>query len=174
MARRRRRHHRRYGSYVNIPFGFGKVSLPKLKDLNPLGKSVNSTDVVIGAGVGFVGGAGLRYLVGRFWPTAPEFIQKNLGPISTVLAGAAALALMKNKSRATGIFAGAALTGLAPLGWNFLQKQFPTFFSDYVNVPLGVLTDVPAMGLLVDEGSSKLSGLAAYSMNGAEEEYGLV
>ncbi|HSN69534.1 MAG TPA: hypothetical protein VLV48_09830 [Thermoanaerobaculia bacterium] len=171
MARRRRR--RRFGDYVSVPLGLGKIKLPSVKGLNPLGKSVNSTDVLVGAFVGLGGGAIIKMGIAKFWPTAPAVIQNNIGPISTLGAGVAAQMLLKNKHKGTGYFVGAALAGLVPLGWGLLQRQFPQFFSDYVNIPVGMLTDVGPMGLLVDEGSSRLSELAAYSM-GSDDDYSYV
>jgi hypothetical protein len=172
MARKRRRRHsrRRFGDYVSIPLGLGKMQLPSIKQFNPFGKSVRSTDIIVGAFVGLAGGAGLKYLINRFWPTAPGFIRNYITPITTIGAGAAALAVLKDKNKATGYFVGSFLAGAVPLGWGILQKQFPQFFSDYVDVNLGLMTDVAPMGLLVDEGSAALSELAAYSM-GNEEAY---
>lgn len=173
MAKRRRRRSRRFGDYVSVPLGLGKFKLPGLKNLNPLGKAVNSTDVLVGAFVGLAGGVLLSKAVVKFWPTAPTFVQQYLGPITTVGAGALALAVLKNKHRATGYFAGAALIGLAPLAWAKVAPMVPGL-SDYVNVDYGLLTNVGPMGLLVDEGSRNLSELAAYSMGSGEEDYNYV
>lgn len=173
MARRRRRRSRRYGGYVSVPLGLGKFKLPSLKTLNPLGRAVNSTDVLIGAFVGLAGGVLIQKAIVRFWPTAPAFVQNYMGPISTVGAGALALTVLKNKHKATGYFAGAALIGLAPLVWGKVAPMVPGL-SDYVSVNYGMLTNVAPMGLLVDEGRANLSSLAAYSMGAGEEDYNYV
>ncbi len=172
MAKHRRRRHRRFGDYVSVPLGLGKFQLPSMKTLNPLGKSVNSTDVIIGAGVGLLGGAFLTKGIAKFWPTPPAFLVKYSGPITSIAAGALALAFMKNKHKASGIFAGAALIGVAPAVWGMVAPKIPGL-AEYVNVNYGMLTDVQPMGLLVDEGSSRLSELAAYSM-GSEDDYSYV
>jgi hypothetical protein len=172
MAKRRRRRSRRFGDYVSVPLGLGKFKLPGLKALNPLGKSVNATDVLVGAGIGMAGGLLIQKAIAKFWPTAPAFVLNNIGPISTIGAGAVALAVLKNKHKATGYLTGAALVGLAPLGWEAIGKL--PFLSDYVNVDYGMLTDVNPMGLLVDEGSASLSELAAYSMGQGEDDYSYV
>lgn len=170
MARHKRRRHRRFGDYVSVPLGFGKMKLPSLKALNPLGKHVASTDVLVGAFVGLAGGAGLRWAVNRFWPTAPAFLQKYLVPISVVGAGAATMLVLKNKSKAQGYFTGAALAGLVPLGWGLITTQFPAL-ADYVSVNYGYPIDVKPMGLLVDEGRQRLSEMAAYAMGEEDDAY---
>lgn len=176
MARKRRRR-RRFGDYVSVPLGLGKFKLPSLKTLNPLGRAVNSTDVIVGSFIGLGGGALIKMGVNKFWPTAPAFVQNNIGPISTIGAGALALVFLKNKHRATGYFTGATIAGLVPIGWGFLQRTFPQFFAGYIDVNYGgygLLTDVAPMGLLVDEGSQQMSDLAAYAMGQAEEDYSYV
>lgn len=171
MARRRhRRRHRRFGDYVSVPLGFGKLKLPGLKSLNPLGKSVSSTDVLVGAFVGLAGGALLSKAIAKFWPTAPTFLVQYSGPITSFAAGAAALALLKNKHKGSGYFAGAALAGVVPFVWTMVAPKIPGL-ADYVSVPLGYPVDVPQMGILVDEGQSRLSDLAAYSFSNEESDY---
>jgi hypothetical protein len=88
-----------------------------------------------------------------------------------VLAGVAALTLLKNKHKAQGYFVGATLIGLAPIGWNALAKV--PFLSDYVNVGVdgyGLMVDAAPMGLFVDT-NQRLAGLASYSMGEADESY---
>lgn len=168
MAKRRRRRSRRFGDYISVPLGFGRMKLPSVKGLNPLGKSVNSTDVFLGTAVGVVGGGIIAKLLMKFWPTAPSFVQRNIGPISSIAAGFAAKSFLKG-TRGESYYVGAALAGLAPIGWSFLQSLPIPGLSDYVDVNLGLLTDVNPMGLLVDEGSSRMSELAAYAMGNDEE-----
>jgi hypothetical protein len=96
-------------------------------------------------------------------------VTEYLGPITTVGAGALTMVILKNKHKATGYFAGAALIGLAPILWAKVAPSIPGL-SDYVNVDYGLLTDVEPMGLLVDEGSASMSELAAYSMGNNEED----
>jgi len=175
MARRSRRRRRRgFGDYVSVPLGLGKFKLPSVKGLNPLGKSVNSTDVLVGSFIGLGGGAFVRMGVSRFWPTAPAFITNYIGPISTVAAGVIASMFVKSDQRKKGYLVGAVSAAVVPLGWGLLQRQFPQFFADYIDVNYGLLTDVSpmgSMGLLVDEGSANLSSLAAYAMGNNEDDY---
>jgi hypothetical protein len=155
---------------VSLP-GFGRFKLPGLKSLNPFGKSVRSTDVIIGALVGLVGGAFVKKGITKFWPTAPAFVTNYAGPISVLAAGAAAMIVLKNKAKATGIFAGAATVALVPMAYGLIAAQFPSL-AGYVSYPnaLGYPIDVPRMGLLVDEGQRRLSGLAAHAMNDMADE----
>jgi len=89
MARRRRRSHRRYGSMVKIP------------GLGVLNKSVNTTDVLVGAAVGLGGtlllkGFGNKMLAG----TAPDWLLKGSPMVGGALAGGAMYFLGKKKNMA--------------------------------------------------------------------------
>jgi hypothetical protein len=174
MARHRRRRRRSYGDYISVPLGFGKFKLPGVKGLNPLGKSVGSTDVAIGMVAGTLGGSVLARQITNFWPTAPEFVQRYMGPISAILAGVLAKMLLKNQHKGEGIYVGAALAGVVPIVTGMAAGMLPGIFQGYVDVNLGgygLLTDVNPMGLLVDEGSQRMSELAAYSMGEDQDDY---
>ena len=146
MAKRRRR--RGFGSYVSIP------SLGNLKEVNPLGKSVNSTDVLVGAAIGLAGGAFVKMGISKLdvatGGKVPAFVKSYVGPISTFLAGVAsyyvAKKMMKKPGRGTGYLVGATSAAVAPLVWEGLKAAAPNTFNDYVAVsPLGLLTQDAGM-----------------------------
>lgn len=146
MARHRRRHrrHRRskgFGDYVSIP------ALGSLKDYNPLGKHVSSTDVLVGAALGMAGGSFVKMGLGQVdvmtGGKIPSVVKSYIGPISTLLAGVLLYVFQRKtkRARAEGHLIGATLAALAPVYWQTLQSIAPQFFSDYVMVsPYGVLT----------------------------------
>lgn len=170
MARRHRRRHRRYGDYVSVPLGFGKMKLPNLKSLNPLGKHVNTTDLIVGAFVTLAGGVFIKKGLDRFWPTAPAFVQQYGAPLSTLLAGATAFIVLKNKARATGWFAGSVMASLVPLGWAMVQSKV-TALQDYTSIQYGYPVDVGPMGLLVNESKPSLSAMAGFAMGDEDDSY---
>lgn len=149
MARHRhhRRHHRRgLGDYVSVP-SFGGI-----KEYNPLGKTVRSTDLFVGAGLGLTLGAAVKYLLNKanssMGGTIPTEIMSYASPISTVLAGVALYMFQRKakRQRAEAHFVGAALAGALPIFWTALGQYGPKmadgtpFFSDYVMQPYGLLT----------------------------------
>lgn len=147
MARKRHRRRRGFGDYVSVP-SFGSI-----KDYNPLGKSVRSTDVFVGAALSMAGGSLVKMGIGKLDVATsgkvPQFVKDYIGPISTLLAGVALFMLQqkKSKARAEAHFVGAALAAGAPLYWETLKRAAPTFFNDYVTVsPYGVLTQDAGMG----------------------------
>jgi len=166
MARRHHRRRHRYGDpLVSMP------SFGDLKNLNPLGKSVNSTDVLLGAGIGVVGGAAVKYVTNMAIAPAsqPTFLQTYMGPISSIGAGIAAFLLLKKKSsqKATGVLTGAILAGVVPAVFAQLKASMPAYFSGYgdplVRMPSynGLLTasPTPYAGLLT---ASPTPGYAGY------------
>jgi hypothetical protein len=167
MARRRRH----YGSYLTVP-GLGDLK-SIVKDANPLGQSVKMNDLLLGAAVGAGGGAVVQIAIGKTGIVSklPGFVQANIGPVSTILAGVAGYLFYKKKnaSKAKGILYGAALAGLVPVGWNVLRTRFPQYFSGYVTVPgLGEVVSTP-MGMLVEEGGPALNALNA--LHDSDEAY---
>lgn len=183
MARRKRRRHSRrsYGSLVSMP------SLGGIKEYNPLGKTVRSTDVAVGALVGMIGGMGVKYALAKLHTTLlkadgsgglPKPILDYMGPISTFGAGVLAYAFQRkrNKLRGTGHLVGATLAAAVPVGWQLVRAQFPTM-ADYVSMELGGLggygylveNPVSISGLIVDNpGMAGLEGAAMAAM--AEED----
>lgn len=145
MARRkhhRRRRHSGFGDYVSIPSLGGFV-----KDVNPLGKSLKSTDVLIGAALGMAGGSlvkmGISKLDVATEGKVPALVKTYVGPISTFLAGLVLYVAQrkKNPGRAQGHLFGATVAALSPLYWEGLKSVAPTFFNDYVQIsPFGVIT----------------------------------
>lgn len=171
MARRRHRRRRRgFGDLVSLP-ALGGFKLPKARDLNPLGKSVNTTDVAIGAAIGMGGGALVKIAVNKLdeWSggKVPGFLRSYLGPISTVLAGLLAASFVKNEGKRKSYYVGAFFAGAVPLAWAFLARQFPAYFSDLVDVNLGLVVNEDYAGLLVDEPG--MAELAAYSFPDDED-----
>lgn len=163
MAHKRRRHHRRhrgFGDFLTVP-GLSGLA----KDLNPLGQTVRTNDLLLGVGVGAAGGAAVKMLINKIGiaDKLPGFISRNIGPVSTILAGVGGYMFLKKKNvaKAKGVLYGAAIAGLVPVGWDFLQAQFPTYFADYVTVPaLGDIVNRP-LGLIVESPSPALNGLEA-------------
>jgi hypothetical protein len=128
-------------------------SFGNAREYNPLGKTVNSTDVAVGAGVGLAGGGLLMYAQRTFWPTAPAIVNQYAGPLSAIGAGLAAHAFYRKKSpgRAQGYLVGAAIIGIAPLIWGLVKGALPanvqTYFGDpVISMPSfgGMITRVPA------------------------------
>jgi hypothetical protein len=107
-------------------------------EYNPLNKHVNSTDVMIGAGIGVAGGGVVMYAVKKFWPTAPSFVMGNLGAISIVGAGLAAHMLFrkKSKSRAEGYLVGAATVAIIPALWTNVKPMLPATVQQYFGDPV--------------------------------------
>jgi hypothetical protein len=145
MARhRRRRRHRRFGSYVT-------TSLGSLKQFNPMGRTVRSTDVLVGAGLGVAASTfvkmGIEKVNEMLGGKIPLFVMQQAGPLSTFLAGVLLYLGQKKSARGTGHFVGASAVAASAVFWGLLKQYGPTksdgtpMFSDYVRVPsLGLLT----------------------------------
>jgi hypothetical protein len=167
MARHRRRHHRRrrYGDPVISMPSFGRMS-----DLNPLGKHVNSTDVLVGAGIGLAGGGLVMYGVRRFWPSPPSFVTQYSGPLSAIAAGAVAYTLFqkKSKSRALGYFAGAVAIGAIPFVYSMVKSALPASVTQYFGDPVIAM---PSYGGLLTRSPGPLAGLLTASPGPAPAAY---
>lgn len=179
-----RRHRRRYHGIVKIPgLGF-------------LNKSVNSTDLLIGAGVGLAGTAVAKWALKTFMPAAPTPVAgygafdvssalKYATPLlGGAIVGTAAYFLQKkgNPSRATGHLVGALAAGASVTVMDVLRDQVPQYFGDVVRLPMngmGILVNERAprgmQGLIVNEpgvrrsmSESNLAQLAAYSMGDSD------
>jgi hypothetical protein len=107
-------------------------------EYNPLNKHVNSTDVLVGAGIGVAGGGLVGYGLKKFWPTAPAFVVGNLGAISAVGAGLAAHMLFrkKSKSRAEGYLVGAVTVAIIPAIWTNVKPMLPPTIQAYFADPV--------------------------------------
>ena len=180
MAKRRhhRRHYRGLGAMVQIPgLGF-------------LGKSVSTTDVLVGAVIGMGGtlllkGLGNKMFAGKL----PDIVLQGSPLIGGALAGGAAYMLEKgkNKARANGHLAGALFAGAAIQAWDFAKTQWPEGLGDVVSLKLQgyrglfVNEQTPRVGpggaamngLLIDENprsmsDANLAQLASYSMGDSE------
>jgi len=177
---RRRRRHRRMGSMVEIP------------GLGMFGKSVNTTDVLMGAALGFGGtlllkGLGNKLLGGK----VPDTLLKGSPLVGGLLVGAGLWAVnRKNKSKANAQLFGALLAGGSVQAWDVLKTSFPDGLGDVVSLkmgsynPYGVFVDekTPAIGpggaayngLIVDDESRRMSDtnlaeLASMSLGGMGE-----
>lgn len=130
MSRRRRRHYRGMGSLVRFP-GLGSLT-------SAVPRSVNTTDVVVGVGVGMAGAALLKIGAEKMNIALPAFVS------ASPLAGAAATGLLmyalgkrKNRARAASHAVGAALGGLIVWGYGQLQASGLPGFSDLRTMPGG-------------------------------------
>lgn len=127
MARRRR--HRRLGDPVIAVPSFGDF-----QKMNPFTGSIAGKDVAIGAGIGIVGGAVVKYVLNMVWAPAsqPQILKDYIQPISSIGAGVAAGMFLAKKSPqvAKGYLAGAVVAGLTPAIFNFLKTSYPTYFAD--------------------------------------------
>ncbi len=162
------KHHRRhssersFGELVTVP------SFGDLKTLNPIGQSVDSTDMLLGAGIGIVAGAAVKIGIGKVNTMSggkvPTFFTgQYASAISTVLGGGAVALLLAKKApkRAAGIFVGAVAAALVPVANGLLATQFPTYFSDYVSMPnFGVIVNTPQLGVIVDLPTANMNALA--------------
>lgn len=165
----------RYGSMVRIP------------GLGTLNKQVNTTDVLIGAALGFGGTLAIKAFSGKFLGAkVPDILLKGSPLVGGILTGGALYMMQKdkNRSKADAHLFGAILAGAAVQTWDTLKTQFPSTLGDVVSLRFqgrngyGVFVDerTPGMGgLIVDEAGRSLSGvsrnlaqLAAYSMNEGE------
>ena len=154
MARHRRRRHFR-DPVISMP------SFGSLRDWNPLNRTVNSTDVLVGAGIGLAGGGLVMYGLRTYWPTAPIPAQ-YVGLVSSVVAGGAAYSLMKRKSpgRAAGYFAGAVAMGVVPVVWAMIKSALPASASSYFGDPVIAM---PSFGGLLTRSPGPLAGLLTSS-----------
>lgn len=169
MARRRRRNYREY------------VAIPGLGELPFMGKSVNSTDVLIGAGAGVIGSGAVKFALSKI----PFQIPAALAPIMPVLTSAAVGAALyygqKKSSKGVAHFTGAVAAGTAIALMDFAKAQAPQYFGDVVSLKLGnygrgyglLIDENPRAemralngynGLIIDDTPRNLAGLAAASM----------
>lgn len=161
--------------------GITSVALGAFPALN---RSVNVTDVGVGAVGGLVAAAGVKALVGKFAPGVlmqAEGIAGKAMPLVTGFAAAAALYYGQKKSdRGFGHAVGAVVAGLTLTaidflrGQNFLGLQFGNVTSVRLGQYGGLLvpdsTDGRMGGLLVaDTTDARLNELAAMSMGGDDD-----
>ena len=179
MARRRRRYHgfgRHRGHRRHRRFGDPVISMPKVGDpgdLSPFGKTINSTDVMVGAGIGLAGGGLVMYGIRNFWPTAPAIITQYGGALSAVAAGFGAYTLFRRKSkpRAQGYLAGAVAVGVVPAVWGAVKAALPSSARQYFGDPVismpsfrGLLTRSPGpMAGLLTSSPGPMAGLLTAS-----------
>ncbi len=161
--------------------GITRVALGAFPQLN---RSANVGDVAVGVGLGIVGSAGVKAVLGKFAPgvlASAEGMAGKATPLLTGLAAGAALYYgQKKSSRGFGHAVGAVAAGLTLTVVEFLRGQsfFGLNFSEVTAVNLGGYrgllvpdhTDARMNGLLVaDNTDSRLNELAAMSM-GADDD----
>lgn len=110
------------------------VSIPGLGTLN---KSVNTTDVLLGAALGLGGtlvmkGLGNKLLAGK----APDWLLKGSPLVGGIAVGGLLYALegKKNRPKANAHLFGAVLAGASVQAWDVLKTQFPEGLGDVVSL----------------------------------------
>lgn len=155
-----KKHRRRYGGYVSVPFG---------NVAKALNAKVEAFDVVAGALVGLVGvGAGKWAYKQVVDQTSPAWLQ-SIAPAVPALSGAAAGAVLyyAQKSgypeRAAGHATGAVAAGVAVSAWDVMKTQIPALNGMVALRYNGVLINDPrtAMnGMLVNDPRQSLNDYA--------------
>lgn len=137
-------------------------SFGSLRDLNPIGKTVNSTDVMVGAAIGLAGGGLVMYGVRRFWPNPPAVVTRFSGPLSAFAAGVAAYSLTRRKSpgRAKGYLAGAVAIGAIPVVYATVKAALPTSVTQYFGDPVIAM---PSFGSFLTRSPGPYAGLLTAS-----------
>lgn len=136
-----------------------------LASLNPAGRSVDSTDVFIGAVLGLAGAAGAKMLFSKVpqLATAPEIVKRAVPLLGAAAAGAAISflgpKLKLSPDKASGYFVGAVAAGAALTAWGEVKNRFPQL-ADIVDLRLngyGIPIDEPNYnGVITDD--SQISG----------------
>lgn len=154
MARRRRR----YGGTVGVNLG----NLPLVNE------SVNTTDVLMGLGVGVVASALVKGALKKFAPGAYAQVATTAGAFVPALVGAAGAAavyyggrnlLKMSDHKAKGLATGAVAAGAALSAWDFARSNLATVgggmldFSGTVGVNLGGYN--PGYGMLIDDSAGQ-------------------
>ncbi len=151
-----KKHHRHHGKRRRS-YGDPYVSVPSFSEFNPLGLTVKSSDIFLGAGAGLTLGAGVKFLLNWLNVKAagkiPAVVMSYAGPISTAIAALALYVVRKksNRAQAEGLLVGGLSAAAAPVFWTALGKYGPKmrnadgsetpFFADYIAVQgFGLLT----------------------------------
>jgi hypothetical protein len=154
MARHRRRRH--HGGVVSVQ-GYGRHRRRRhTRGFGFINKSVNSTDVLVGAAAGLVGGMLVKMGLNQVFAGNASALSTvdQFGPILTgglVGAGLYFFQRKKNPTRANGHFAGAVVAGGGVSAWKLLKAQFPDL-ADTVSLR------VDGMGYLIDDVSRRTLG----------------
>lgn len=122
----RRRHYR------------GLVRFPGLGLVGSVPKSINTTDAVVGVGLGLAGSAALKMGLDKMGVLAPAFVTASplVGAGLTGL-GLYLLEKRKNRQRALSHAVGAALGGIIVWGYGMLVSNGVPGFSDMRTLPNG-------------------------------------
>lgn len=150
-----------------------------LNGLGLLNKSVNSTDVLAGMGIGVLGSGvvkwGIRSL--GLQDKLPVLVQNWMPLLGSSAAGVAAYMLQGRSQRAYGHLVGAVAAGAAAQAWGLLKSQYPEYFGDvvalrfqgYARNGMGVLVRSPTprvgpggmAGMLFRNPSRQIAGVAS-------------
>ena len=147
-----------FGDASNIDHAMVKVT-----GLGVFDKSVNSTDVLLGAGLGLAGSAGVKAVAKSVFKDAiPDAVHQFM-PLLGGIGSAAALYYAQkgsNKSRATGHAVGAVAAGLVVQVYNLLKEKFPDAFGDVVSLKFSGMN-----GLLINENIPRIGpgGMQGYN-----------
>jgi hypothetical protein len=138
--------------------------------LNPLAaKPVLSTDVLLGAAVGALGGGVVAKGVNKFLAgKLPAVVANNMGYLVGPLAGLAAYFALRrsNQGKATGIFFGALAASVAQVAADKVAPMIPGL-SDLIEVQMNGMV-VPDLNGVPVQDLNDFAGMAALSM--AEDE----
>ncbi len=131
-----------------------------------MNKSVNTTDILAGAGAGLAGAAALKFGLSKFPTIAlPAIAQKVVPLLGSAIAGTALYFLEKEKNgaRATAHLVGALTAGAAVNAWSVLKDAVPQL-ADIVELKYnGMIINEPRRqlnGMLINETTPRLHGYA--------------
>jgi len=144
-------------------------ALVQIPGLGVFDGSVGAKDVMVGAGLGLAGTAGLKYALNKsgMMASLPDFALKAFPLLASAVTGGAAYAIQKkkNSSRAKSHFVGAVAAGAAVTAWDVLRNNVPDL-SDLVSVRLnGYRGYNRGMGVLVADNPGRLAGYNGVIIN---------
>lgn len=129
------------------------VSFPDLGDYGIMNYEVNSTDVIVGAGIGLLGVGAAKMINAKLLTDAagisklPGFLVPMMPLLGGLLGGTAAFMFQKNSNpnRGKGHMVGAIGAGAAVTAMDYLRTSESTkeYFADVVSLPFGVITRDP-------------------------------
>lgn len=125
----------RFGTNEESPVDHSMVEL-SLKGYGLMNKSVNSTDVLVGALIGTAGSGVVKYVIRAvgLQDKLPVLVQNWMPLLGSAAAGSIAFMLERgsNRARAQGHLVGAVAAGAAAQAWGLLKSEYPEYFGDVV------------------------------------------